>query len=199
MHLIVDGNNVVRAGPRTAGLTGEAFRAERERFIHELVRFREGTTHQITVVFDGRGLGSPLGSTQIVGGIRVTYSGQGREADDVIIQMVRAAARPQEILVVSSDRGIRDAVRAEGASVEGAMALRLRLAQRAPSLLAPAPGTDPHATAPTDSRSEVDLPTYVERYVKGYDDTEEQPRPTKGLAHRPKRGRGCQTLWSHRA
>jgi predicted RNA-binding protein with PIN domain len=48
-------------------------------------------------------------------------------ADDEIVRRVQAAERPEEIRVVTSDRGLAARVRAAGAAVEPAEAFRRRI------------------------------------------------------------------------
>jgi uncharacterized protein YaiI (UPF0178 family) len=52
-------------------------------------------------------------------------------ADDEIIRLLRAAADPSTIRVVTSDRWLADRAWAAGASVEGADSFRTRLEQSA--------------------------------------------------------------------
>ena len=69
--------------------------------------------NQVTVIFDGYGNadGRSISST-----VKVIYS-QDRSADDKIKSMVSSAANKKTIIVVTNDREIQYAVRAEGAKV----------------------------------------------------------------------------------
>ena len=78
---------------------------------------------QWTVVFDGQprtGLSTPSR------GLQVDYG--GNSADDRIVEIISSAGRPEQVLVYTSDRGLRSRVLALGARVEGAAALLRALA-----------------------------------------------------------------------
>lgn len=71
-----------------------------------------------TVVFDGQpraGLSTPSL------GLQVDYGGSS--ADDRIVEIVSRAGRPENVLVYTSDRGLRSRVLSLGARVEGAATL----------------------------------------------------------------------------
>lgn len=64
----------------------------------------------ITVVCDGQA--GPLGLLESpVEGVDLVYSGRGRTADDVIIEMIAADSSPRRLIVVSTDHAIRKAAR----------------------------------------------------------------------------------------
>lgn len=69
----------------------------------------------VHVVFDGLG-GSTL-HTSPRAGLRVTFTDEGVEADDVLLGIVASLPLEQKVLVVSSDRRVVDGARALGANV----------------------------------------------------------------------------------
>ena len=88
---------------------------------HEMIRvlasFAERRASPLTVVFDGSpGRGRQPGR---IGRLIVDYSGKGRPADDALVDIVREACNPRNLTLVSSDRRLRDRVRALGCRVMG--------------------------------------------------------------------------------
>jgi predicted RNA-binding protein with PIN domain len=80
----------------------------------------------VTVVYDGRP--TPAESTGPADDVEVRYAPGGpNAADDVIVELVRLAADPAAIVVVTSDAPLVERVRRAGAAVEGAKAFRARL------------------------------------------------------------------------
>ena len=110
--LLVDGYNVAKAAWPDDDL--EAQRARLVRTLDELAT-RTGATAEI--VFDGPEDAATTArqSTRTVG---VRYSG-GALADDVVVDLVDAYPVDRPVVVVSSDREVRDAARAKVATVIG--------------------------------------------------------------------------------
>ncbi len=76
----------------------------RNEFIDVLVRYRNLTMHDITVVFDGYHQGGGMEHTTIRSGVKVIYSRLRERADDVIKRIIAKDRR--EWIVVTSDRSI---------------------------------------------------------------------------------------------
>ena len=120
-RLIVDGNNVI--GSRPDGWWRDREGAAR-RLIADLQARAARTGEHIAVVLDGRPLaGVPEGVHQ---GVLVAYARRaGRDAaDDRIVEEVARDRDAPSLTVVTSDRGLAQRVRAEGAQVEGARFVR---------------------------------------------------------------------------
>ncbi len=75
----------------------------------------------VTVVFE-RPPSTPIHSTVI--GIAYAPKAAANSGDDEIVRLVQAAARPDEIRVVTSDKGLTDRVRNLGAAVYRAEGFR---------------------------------------------------------------------------
>ena len=90
------------------------------RFAERLRRFAAGLDEEVILVLDGRP--SPQLPAATVDGVRVVYARRGGPdaADDRIVELVAAAAKPEEITVFSSDRRLVERVRELGASARGA-------------------------------------------------------------------------------
>lgn len=115
-RLIVDGMNVI--GSRPTGWWRDREGAKRE-LIATLQDFAPATGADVTVVLDGRPLdGLPEGDH---GGLRVLYAPRrGRDAaDDRIVELVDADDDPSGLVVVTSDRALRERVERLGARVVG--------------------------------------------------------------------------------
>ncbi len=114
--LIVDGNNVM--GARADGWWRDREGAAR-RLVDDLGTLTADGT-RVTVVFDGRGSSEmPEGEH---GGVIVFYAGRaGRDAaDDRIVELVDAEPEPSAVIVVTSDRELRERVEHLGAESRGA-------------------------------------------------------------------------------
>jgi len=123
-RVIVDGNNVI--GSRPDGWWRDRDGAAR-RLIASLQQLARDTGDRICVVLDGRPLEElPEG---VHGGLLVAYATRaGRDAaDDRIVHEVGRDREPASLVVITSDRGLAERVRALGASVEGARTLLDRL------------------------------------------------------------------------
>jgi predicted RNA-binding protein with PIN domain len=110
---LVDGNNLCGAA-RDKRL---CIPMDEGKMIGLLASFAERRSSGLVVVFDGSpGRGRQPGR---IGRLTVDYSGKGRPADDVLVDMVREAQNPKNLTLVSSDRRLRDRVRALGCRVMG--------------------------------------------------------------------------------
>jgi predicted RNA-binding protein with PIN domain len=118
MRWIVDGMNVIGSRP-------DGWWRNRRLAISELIERLElwaSTEHEdVTVVFE-HPLSPPVESSLIT--IAHAPRAAANSADDEIVTMVRAAERPAEIRVATSDRALIEQVSELGASVYPAQRLR---------------------------------------------------------------------------
>ena len=112
LHYLLDGYNILHQMPL---LKPQKIEDERLNFVRQIEgnRPQGSLSNGIAMVFDGYGnaderLISPT--------VKVIYS-QGRSADETIKGMVSSAGNKKTIIVVTNDRAIQYAVRAEGAKV----------------------------------------------------------------------------------
>lgn len=121
----VDGYNVIY---QSETLSAGSLRDRREK----LLRFIEdrhphgSASHVVTVVFDGRW---DVSSPPWPGPTRVIFS-PGKDADQVIKNLVDDLANPRDAVVVTDDRAIQRWVRGVGARIIGARAFLLAGAVR---------------------------------------------------------------------
>lgn len=116
--VLVDGYNVTLQGWEHLDI-----RTQRERMVGLLGDVAKRTGAEVHVVFDGaHDGGRPAVSSPLA--VRVHYSPDEVEADDVIIGMVAEIPARRPVVVVSSDRRVRDGARTEGANLVHSAALR---------------------------------------------------------------------------
>ena len=120
---VVDGNNVM--GSRPDGWWRDRRGAAR-RLVAELRRHPWPEGADVTVVFDGPGEEPDDES----GPVRVVHSGRDRSADDVIADEAGRGDGP--VVVVTSDRALRERVRAVGAEIVPSGGLLARLERGQP-------------------------------------------------------------------
>jgi predicted RNA-binding protein with PIN domain len=115
---IVDGMNVI--GSRPDGWWKDRGRAM-VALVERLDRWASVQADDVTVVFE-----RPPATSITSSVIEVAYAPKAaaNSADDEIVRLVQADARPQEIRVVTSDKGLADRVATLGASVYPASGFR---------------------------------------------------------------------------
>lgn len=116
MPRIVDGDNLLGTWPGRSRSD-----AEKRQLVREVDRLVRREKRRIVVVFDG----TPppgLGSTP-----DVIYSGPGRKADAVILDLLKREQDKKGFAVVTADRALADQCRWMGARVESPASFRDRL------------------------------------------------------------------------
>ena len=109
-RVIVDGYNLIGS---EKGLRGN-LQSQRDRLIQELRKYQERKGCVITVVFDGWRSGWIYETEERNGDLTVIYSRQGEKADSVIKRIAQEIG--SACIVVTSDRELRQAVEASGAT-----------------------------------------------------------------------------------
>lgn len=111
MPYLIDGNNLMGSwgGPSR----GDDRRAEVLQRVAEFCRARGA---RATLVFDGHPLRADMAS-QTLGLVSLCVPEPGRDADSLIRDTVQRAARPAEIIVVTSDKALYSYCRTLGAAV----------------------------------------------------------------------------------
>jgi predicted RNA-binding protein with PIN domain len=115
---IVDGMNVI--GTRPDGWWEDRRRAM-VALVDRLDRWASEQGDHVMVVFE-----KPPSTAIPSSVVEVAYAPRAapNSADDEIVRLVRADARPDEICVVTSDRALTDRLRATGASIHPARSFR---------------------------------------------------------------------------
>ncbi|MBW2636613.1 MAG: NYN domain-containing protein [Deltaproteobacteria bacterium] len=113
MHIIIDGYNLIRQSDSLRRFERLGLEKGRTELIKRLAPYRKLKGHRVTVVFDGW-IGGPLREErQQEAGIRIIYSKRGEKADEVIKRIARRGSG-EELVVVTSDREIAEAVGRSG-------------------------------------------------------------------------------------
>jgi predicted RNA-binding protein with PIN domain len=108
---LIDGNNLLGSwgGPAVPG-------DGRAEVLRRVAAFCRAKGARAVLVFDGAPFRPDLDSQQL-GAVSVRFPAAGRDADSLIREIVDAAARPGEIVVVTSDRPLYSYARTRGAQV----------------------------------------------------------------------------------
>jgi predicted RNA-binding protein with PIN domain len=118
---IVDAMNVI--GSRPDGWWKDRRQAI-VRLVERLDRWAAAEGHRVTVVLE-KPMSPPIKS--VVVEIAQAPKAAADSADDEIVRLVRNARRPQDIIVVTSDRKLADRLRGIGASVSPTATFRARI------------------------------------------------------------------------
>ncbi len=111
MPYLIDGNNLLGSWGGPQG--GADRRAE---VVQRVVAFCRARGAKATLVFDGKPLRADLGA-QSLGPVAIRVPPPGQDADTLIRAIVDGSARPQELIVVTSDKPLYSYARTRGASV----------------------------------------------------------------------------------
>jgi predicted RNA-binding protein with PIN domain len=108
---LIDGNNLLGSwgGPAVPG-------DGRHEVVRRVSAFCRAKGARATIVFDGAPF-RPDTAEQQLGAVTIRFPGPGRDADSLIREIVDAAARPAELVVVSSDKPVYSYARTRGARV----------------------------------------------------------------------------------
>jgi len=111
-QIVIDGYNYINRIYASTVQKGATMELLRKELLEKCARYKRAGGPRITVVFDAYGSYSPDRHSENYKGINVVYSKEGETADDVIIEKTRR--NPPGLIVVSSDRAIIDAAKANG-------------------------------------------------------------------------------------
>lgn len=145
MRFFVDGNNVM--GSRPDGWWRNRGRAAR-RLLEQVAALARTVGGEWTVVFDNPS--REVDAAMRFEGVTVEYAARpGRNgADDHIVRLLLQQPTGSDVVLYTSDRGLRERAEAAGARVEGARSL---LAQLEGSTLAQSPGLTVRPATPGDA------------------------------------------------
>jgi len=115
MRIIVDGYNLIRRSSLLSSLERQDLEAGREGLLRMLAEYQRLKGHRVTVVFDGWEGGLPVEQHLTVRGISVIFSKKGEQADEVIKHLASPG-----LVIITSDRGLSEAVERSGAAAIGA-------------------------------------------------------------------------------
>lgn len=144
MHIIIDGYNLIRQSDVLRLHERQGLEAGRKALVHLLSGYRRDRGHRITIIFDGWIGGPSQEERDREAGIDIIYSRRGEKADEVIKRLARR--HTDEMIVVTSDRSIMDAVLRAGVTAVSSREFEARIRQaRGTPVRDPAvPGKDEH-------------------------------------------------------
>ena len=116
MPRVIDGDNLLGTWPGRSRAD-----ADKRALAREVDGLRGEETRRVVLVFDGP---PPPGDSY---GLDVLFSGKGRKADAVILELLREANDKSGWTVVTNDRSLADQCRWLGARIETARDFRGRL------------------------------------------------------------------------
>ncbi len=109
MPYLIDGNNVIGSSPDLA----QAESGSRQKLIDLMVQFQRHRSNSVVLVFDGaRGdeVVPPIGD----GRFSVLFPCEGETADDVIERLMKEYSSCRDVVLVSSDKKLKDLARDRG-------------------------------------------------------------------------------------
>jgi len=112
-YLIIDGYNAISKIKEFDAKKDVSLEASRLSFIKALVDFgqRNGLFDKVVIVFDGKSESIEL-SREIYGDIEVLFSSKDRDADKVIVDILKISSEKNNITVASDDHFIKNHARA---------------------------------------------------------------------------------------
>jgi predicted RNA-binding protein with PIN domain len=122
MTILIDGHNLIAHMP---GISLQDPNDE-SRLVLRLRAYNARTRRKITVVFD-HGLPGGWSRELSTGPVEVVFAGSHTNADRVMIERIRVTKKTPRLLVVSSDRQVRQAAEERGARVISATEFAARL------------------------------------------------------------------------
>ena len=155
MPIVIDGYNLAWAMGDTGRRLQRGDLAGARDLLIQVLADRLGDRRlQTTVVFDAREPPEHLPRQTTSRGIRILFAVDQPSADELIIELIEADADPRHLLVVSSDRQIRDAARRHRATAIGVgtflgkLGLTTRSGKRGPARVAPSDAQHEDKPAP---------------------------------------------------
>jgi uncharacterized protein len=133
LHIIIDGYNFIRQSDTLRLFERASLERGRAELIRRLSNYKRARGHRLTVVFDGWAAGPAEEERDRAGGVNIVFSRRKETADEVIKRMVRQSG--EEIVVVTSDRGLKDATERSGVTVIPSPDFEIRLASVAAGAL----------------------------------------------------------------
>ncbi|PWB61751.1 MAG: hypothetical protein C3F14_11300 [Deltaproteobacteria bacterium] len=150
-HLIVDGYNLGRSGELLLDDDPASVDGRRE-LCALLSAYSREKRLRLTIVFDGKGAGSPERTRQPIKGGTVVYSSRTETADDVIRDLTRSA--PAGTIVVTSDRGLAGTLPSRNILVVSCDEFARRLYARRMEALKGGPEEEPQAARNIEKKGE---------------------------------------------
>ena len=115
-HYIVDGYNVIHAGPELRGLAAEELAEARDRLVHRMAEFGAYEGYDMTIVFDALFTNDEAREDKRDAHLSVIYTAAGETADSYIERLAYESVRAgREVHVVTSDGAEQTVILGAGA------------------------------------------------------------------------------------
>ena len=111
-HYIIDGNNLIGKVKKLSGLQSKDKQSAREQLVYLLQNYFSGKKVKVSLHFDGY----ENSHLNILNG-KIIYS-ESRTADEKIKDQISSSKTRRDIVVVSSDNGIRDYAKVCGCALK---------------------------------------------------------------------------------
>lgn len=105
VKLLIDGYNLLHSMQEAQALETQDFEAQREELVKTLHNYQIKKNVDITVIFDGAGVGSPIPQEDRRGKVKIVYTSQDQSADRWIHEACRK--KQGNYAVVSNDLEVR--------------------------------------------------------------------------------------------
>jgi predicted RNA-binding protein with PIN domain len=152
MHYLIDGYNLLHHVGRLLGNRPANLELARLDLLRLLLERFGDEASSVTVVYDAQGAPPTVRDRQDHGGIDVRFT-RFEEADDLIEALIRQAAAPEQLTVVSNDRRIKEAARRRRCPVVECVEFWASLTQKPEPSASPCPATE--AERPALSPEEI--------------------------------------------
>lgn len=112
MKIIIDVQNMLYSIPKYRNLAHSSHEKALQKLIHDLSQYQDWSGTQLILVIDGQKREDFL---MLQKNTEIVFSGHLRSADSVIESLVIKKSEKDRIMVVTSDRGVKDVVLGMGA------------------------------------------------------------------------------------
>lgn len=109
MPYIIDGNNVIGGSPDLVQSEG----GSRQKMIDMVVQFQKQRKNSVILVFDGA-RGDEQVPTGADGRFSVLFPQEGESADDLIVRLMNEYTNCRDVVLVSSDKKLKDLAKEKG-------------------------------------------------------------------------------------
>lgn len=176
MHYLIDGYNLLFRTLR--GRSGENLKEERNRIAEELGNKLLIAGIEATLIFDSYYQVGPRERFYQFG-LDVHYTDEKQTADEYILEGVRHASRPQDYIVVTSDRGLARRAAGKGAKIQTIEAFKSMLQRIYIKKLQPIP-TSPSLPLLIQPKLATKIESSLERYERLFEVKLEGKEERKG-------------------
>ncbi|MCA8990427.1 MAG: NYN domain-containing protein [Planctomycetaceae bacterium] len=166
--LLIDGYNLMHfAGLARQDYGPGGLERARERLLKRVRRvLTDDEVGRTTFVFDAKDVQTSDSRHQVFRGMRILFSPTGKEADDVIEQLILDHSSPKQLVVVSSDNRLMLAAKRRKAGTISSEAFLDELDERAEKGIGQVAEESPQAEKPEVELTDDDLAAWEQEFGK---------------------------------